>query len=162
MNATIPATQQTPKASKTRKPKATLPTPAPVHVGPDLRKQTKVWGWTVLVITVVMSMGLNGYANAENAKEGLAVAAWCMGIAIPVIVLGLSQLAGLLWRLKHTRPAQITGGVACVVLLLSVYHCSTSIMDTTGSPIWLAIPLAVGIDAGLVCSKLAILLAEKE
>jgi len=160
MTTAIPATQQKP-AAKSRKSK-TPAVVAPVHTGPDLRKQTKAWGWAVLVLTVVMSMGLNGYANAEHAAEGLTVAAWCMGIAIPIIVLGLSQLAGLLWRMNHMRPAQVTGVVACVVLLLSVYHCSTSIMATTGSPIWLAVPLAIGIDAGLVCSKLAILLAEKE
>lgn len=160
MNATIPATQQTP-ARKSRKASKPAPVPAPV-AGPDLRKQTKVWGWFVLVLTVVMSMGLNGYANAENAAPGLTIAAWAMGFAIPVIVLGLSQLAGLVYRLGHKSIAKAIGCVACVVLLLSVYHCSTSIMATTGSPLWLAIPLAIGIDAGLVCSKVAILLAEQE
>jgi len=43
------------------------------------------------------------------------------------------------------------------VLLLSVHHCSTSLVILTGSPIWLAIPMAIGIDAGLVAAKIAIL-----
>lgn len=127
-----------------------------------LRKQVKMWGYGVLGLTVIMSCGLNGHANAQHAAAGLEAAAWGMGLAIPLIVLGLSQLAGLLYRLNFKYASYATAIVSAVVLLLSVHHCSTSIVATTGASLWLAVPMAIGIDAGLVCSKVAILLAERE
>jgi hypothetical protein len=57
--------------------------------------------------------------------------------------------------LRHARRlALLTGGVGAGVLSLSIAHCTESIALLTGSHWTLAELLAVGIDAGMVASKL--------
>ena len=43
------------------------------------------------------------------------------------------------------------------MLLLSVWHCSESIALLTGSPVWLALPMSVAIDCGLVACEVALI-----
>ena len=51
----------------------------------------KRWAYTGVGLMAVMSAGLNGYANAQEAT--VAWAGWAMGIAIPVLVLILAEHA---------------------------------------------------------------------
>ncbi len=53
------------------------------------------------------------------------------------------------------RIAFFVGGVACFVLLLSVWHCTEALAHLTGSPIFLAALLAIGIDFGMVACEVA-------
>lgn len=58
------------------------------------------------------------------------------------------------------RMAVITGSVGVCVLLLSVIHCTEALMRYTGSPVYLAALLAIGIDAGMVVCEMASLLSK--
>jgi hypothetical protein len=49
------------------------------------------------------------------------------------------------------------GTRCCSSRLLSVWHCATSISLLTGSPLLLALPMAVAIDVGFVCCEVAAL-----
>ena len=51
----------------------------------------------------------------------------------------------------------LAGGSGVALLFLSVWHCSQSIALITGSPIALAMPLAVAVDAGLIACELALI-----
>ncbi|HMP57724.1 MAG TPA: hypothetical protein PKD86_00100 [Gemmatales bacterium] len=55
----------------------------------------------------------------------------------------------------NQRVALLLGGVAALLVALSVYHLTCGIATLTGSPIALALLLAVGIDIGLVASEVA-------
>lgn len=107
-------------------------------------------------LMAVLSALLNGYANAQHAE--IAWAGWGMGLVIPAIILILGKVASLLHKRRQKRAAYITGGVGVGLLLLSVWHCATSIAALTGSPIMLALPMAVAIDCGFVCCEVAALL----
>jgi hypothetical protein len=102
-----------------------------------------------------LSALLTGYANAAHAE--VAWAGWGMGIVIPVIILILGKVAALLFKRGKVREAKITGAVGVGLLALSVWHCSLSIAALTGSPILLALPMAIAIDAGFVACEWAAL-----
>ncbi len=53
------------------------------------------------------------------------------------------------------RVALCVGAVGCVVLLLSVWHCTEALTLLTGAPLLLAALLAIGIDCGLVACEVA-------
>jgi hypothetical protein len=55
----------------------------------------------------------------------------------------------------NQRVALLLGGVAALLVALSVYHLTCGIATLTGSPLFLALLLAVGIDIGLVASEVA-------
>jgi hypothetical protein len=105
-----------------------------------------------------LSAGLNGYANAQHAPY--AWAGWLVGIAIPAIILVLGKVAGLCWRRGNRPLAYATAGAGVGLLGLSVWHCASSIALLTGSPLFLALPMAVAIDAGFVACEIAALEAE--
>src|SRR4051812_43019817 len=66
-------------------------------------------------------------------------------------------------RLSSRRKVAIAvGSVGVTLLILSVYHCTEALCVLTGSPVYLAGLLAVGIDAGLVVSELAAILGEDD
>lgn len=109
-----------------------------------------------VVIMAVLSALLNGYANAEHAT--VAWAGWGMGLVIPAIILILGKVASLLYKRRQKRAAHVTGGVGIGLLALSVWHCANSIAALTGSPLLLALPMAVAIDCGFVCCEIAALL----
>jgi hypothetical protein len=49
------------------------------------------------------------------------------------------------------------GGVALILMILSVCHLATGIQAVTHSALWEATALAIGIDAGFVAVELALL-----
>ena len=113
------------------------------------------WAAFGVVFTLVLSALLNGYANAQHAPDPWA--GWLMGFSVPVIVLVLSKVAGEKYRVGQTWPAYLAGGSGAALLFLSVWHCSQSIALLTGSGLFLAVPMAVSIDFGLVACEVALI-----
>lgn len=111
-----------------------------------------------VALLTVLSASLNAYANSQHASVVWAGAV--MGACIPAIILVLGKVAGLQWKRNNKSLAYFTGGTGISLLLLSVYHCSESIAMLTGSPLALAIPLAVSIDVGFIALELAALMDE--
>ena len=106
-----------------------------------------------VVLMAVLSAGLNGYAHAQAAS--VTWAGWALGLVIPAIILLLSKVAGTLHRRGRLPLAYATAAAGVGLLVLSVWHCSTSIALLTGSPLALAVPMAIAIDLGFVCCELA-------
>jgi len=65
----------------------------------------------------------------------------------------------ILFHRRQRSLAYATVAASLGVLVLSIWHCSTATTGLTSGPIYLAMPLAVAADAGLVCCKLALLVA---
>lgn len=132
------------------------PAPAPEPI-PAATADLTVTRWATFGVgfTLLLSAALNGYANAQHAP--LAFAGWLMGLAVPVLVLVLSKVAGEKFRHGHRGVAWFAGLAGVALLFLSVWHCSQSIALLTGSPVALSMPMAVAIDAGLVACELAII-----
>jgi Na+/proline symporter len=148
-----PSTAPKPKGKKpTRKPAA--PKPAPRAKEDHLIR----YAYTGVAVMSLLSAGLNGYANSLHAT--IPWAGWGMGVVIPAIILILGKVGGLLWKRGHHHLAYLTAGSGVGLLVLSVWHCATSISLLTGSPLILAMPMAIAIDAGFVCCELAALVAE--
>ncbi len=61
-------------------------------------KHVRRWAAVYIVMAAVLSCGLNGWASAHHAEEGLRVAAWLVGGLIPALVFVLGKVAGLLWE----------------------------------------------------------------
>lgn len=108
-----------------------------------------------VIVMALMSAVLNGYANAQHAS--IEWAGWAMGVVIPAIILILGKVAGLLLKRGQQRGAYWTGGIGIGLLFLSVWHVATSIAAVTGSPLLLALPMAVAIDCGFVACEVAAL-----
>jgi len=108
-----------------------------------------------VIVMALLSAVLNGYANSLHAA--VEWAGWAMGIIIPVIILILGKVAGLLFKRSNMRAAYWTGGIGIGLLFLSVWHVATSIAAVTGSPLLLAMPMAVAIDCGFVACEVAAL-----
>lgn len=62
----------------------------------------------------------------------------------------------------HQRTALVVGSVAAGLVFLSVYHLTCAVSTLTGSPLVLAVLLAVGIDLGLVASEVAEMVAGED
>lgn len=138
-------------AAKTRaKKKAKTPAARPKPTA-----DVKRWAAFGVVFTLALSACLNGYANAQHSP--VALAGWLMGLSIPVLVLVLSKVAGEKYRAGQRPVAWFAAVSGVALLLLSVWHCSQSIALLTGSPVALAMPMAVAIDCGLVACELAII-----
>ncbi len=116
---------------------------------------SKLWAYAGVALMAVMSMGLNGYTNAQHSPVGWA--GWGMGLAIPAIILLVARVAGLKYKAGKQVAAKIGAGVIVSLLALSVWHCATSIATLTGSHIMLALPMAIAIDCGLVYCEWATL-----
>lgn len=112
------------------------------------------WAHGVVGLSAIMSMVLNSMANAKHAPQGTIWLAYAMGALIPILVLMLGRVAGLLYRRKNKRFAYVVGGIAIVLLLLSVFHCTESITVLTGSHWLLASAWAIGIDCGLIACEI--------
>ena len=110
-----------------------------------------------VVVMAGLSALLNDYANALQSP--ILWAGWGMGLVIPAIILILGKVAGLLYNRGNHRGAYITGGVGIGLLAMSVWHCATTIAVVTGSPLLLAMPMAVAIDCGFVACEVAALRA---
>lgn len=138
-------TQPKGKAKATKTPRATAP-----KTRMDVR-----WPMFGVAFTAVLSAALNGYANAQHAPY--PIAGWVMGLAVPVLVLTLSKVAGSTYLSGNRRVGYLAGGSGTALLFLSVWHCASSVSLITGSSLWLAIPMAVSIDCGLVACELALI-----
>ena len=135
-----------------RKPrKRTKPAAA---VEPAANPAVVRWATFGVVFSLILSAALNGYANAQHAP--VAFAGWLMGVSVPVLVLVAAKVAGEKHRDGQTAVAWFAGGSGIALLFLSVWHCSQSIAILTGSPVGLALPLAVAIDMGLVACEIAL------
>ena len=155
----LPVTTEapTPKVKAKRKPRTKPVAPAadPIatttSTAPPHNSAVKVWAAFGVSFTLILSAALNGYANAQHAPA--AFAGWLMGLAVPVLVLVLSKVCGEKFRAGQKPVAWFAGGSGVSLLVLSVWHCSEAIALLTGSPVALALPLAVAIDAGLVACR---------
>jgi hypothetical protein len=141
------------KPARAKKARA-APKPAGPKAAPKCDHLT-TYAYAGVALMAVLSALLNGYANSLHAT--IAWAGWCMGLTIPAIILLLAKAAGLLYKRGLHRLAYLTGGTGTGLLLLSVWHCATSISLLTGSPLLLALPMAVAIDMGFVCCEVAAL-----
>lgn len=103
-------------------------------------------------LSACLSAALNGYHYSLHAPA--AWAGWGLGLAVPCLILILGRVWGGATRklVGHTAA-----GAGLALLALSVVHCADSIAAVTGSGQWLAIPLAVAIDCGLVACEMALL-----
>ena len=110
--------------------------------------ELKCWAYAGVVLMAGLSAVLNGYANALHSIS--PAAGWGMGLAVPAIILIIARVAGIRYRMGQRRNAYIGVGIGVGLLALSVYHCAISIALITGSSLWLALPMAVAVDAGLV------------
>jgi hypothetical protein len=145
-------TPDKPKRQPTRKPKpAARQSPRTATVRPTVR----AWALFGVAFMSALSAGLNGYANAQHSP--VAWAGWLMGLAVPVIVLTLAKVAGEKWRAGQRRVGGLAGASGAALLFLSVWHCANSIALLTGSPLALAMPMAVAIDCGLVACEIALI-----
>lgn len=123
---------------------------------PDVQKTLKAWSIGVLVITIILSMFANGWSNSQHAVEGMRLAAWLYGLAIPVIILGLSQIAGCVHKLGHRKLTMFLASVTLSMLILSIYEVQHAIQAMSGVHVILATLMAVGIDLSMVGAKLAL------
>ena len=80
-----------------------------------------------------------------------------MGVAVPVLVLVLSMVCGEKFRAGQQPVEWFVGGSGIALLFLSVWHRSEAIALLTGSPVALALPLALAIDCGLVACEVALI-----
>lgn len=150
----LTALEAKPKSTRKRTPKATptqaTPTPKPVRVS-----KVAAWAKFGVGLSLVLSAGLNGYANSQHAT--VEWAGWAMGFAVPVLVLVLSKVAGETHKSNKHAVSRFAAGSGVALLVLSVWHCACSISLLTGSNLALAIPLAVAIDCGLVSCEVALI-----
>jgi hypothetical protein len=154
-----PAAEQAKKAKRVlRKPKATEK-PAAAQEASAVA-YAKPWACFGVLFTLALSAGLNGYANSLHAPA--AWAGWLMGLAVPVLVLTLSKVAGEKYRSCQKPVAWLAGGSGVALLFLSVWHCANSIALLTGSGLLLAVPMAVSIDCGLVACEIALITEPRE
>lgn len=154
------------KTRKSRKSTKTAASPAPVkatrakrvapHKQPD--PKTHEWcHWGVVSLT-----GLSAVLNAYHAWGHSPVPALGAAISatIPVIALLLARVAA--GSRRYSKPlSNSCAGVAGILLLLSVYHCGDAIASLVGCSLWLGLPLALAIDAGLVLCKVGTVVVPK-
>ena len=125
---------------------------AATQARPDGSKQ---WAYGGVALMAALSMGLNGMSFGSHAPA--AAAGWMLGIAIPGIILILARVAGLKWKAGKAQIAKVGAAVIVSLLALSVWHCAESIAALSGSPVWMALPMAIAIDCGLVYCEAATL-----
>lgn len=146
---TLAAPKSAARPAARRRPKAAAAKPA--------AKAGSVAKWAAfgVIFTLALSAMLNGYANAQHSP--VAWAGWLMGLSVPVLVLVLSKVAGEKYRAGQRPVAWFAAASGVALLILSVWHCSQSIALLTGSPVALAMPMAVAIDCGLVACEIALI-----
>jgi hypothetical protein len=149
-NGTAPARGKRPAPAKGKRP------------GPAARAQAKAaqravrWSHWYTGTAIVLSSGLNGFAAVQasgaSGAAGMVTAAG-IGAVVPVLVWMLSTVTAWTYRAGWKRLALVSGAVAACVLALSVVHVATALAALTGTPLYLAGLMAVGIDCGLLSSE---------
>lgn len=147
-------TKKRKKRQPARESKATRTSRKPTKAERQLTQ--KRWATVGVIMTAVLSAGLNGYANSLHAS--MAWAGWALGISVPLIVVTLGRVATGANHKYVTLMAVLSG---LSLLGLSVWHCSESISLLTGSSVWLSLPMAIAIDCGLVSCETALMAEEK-
>lgn len=157
MEATLNGTNRIDAESFVVKSKPRKSKPARMEKKSSVRlpDHLRTYAYAGVAVMAVLSACLNGHANAQHAS--VEWAGWGMGIAIPVIILLLGKVAGLLHKRGCNGLAYLTAGAGIGLLMLSVWHCASSIAMLTGSSLPLAIPMAVAIDVGFVACEIAAL-----
>jgi hypothetical protein len=150
LNGTHPEGKKVPAPKKTRQPKKAETPKHDDHLGR--------YAMAGVVTMSIMSAGLNGYAHSLHAS--VTWAGWALGLIIPVVILLLGKVAGIAYKRDRKTLAYCTAGAGIGLLVLSIWHCTASIALLTGSPLLLAAPMAIAIDAGFVCCELAVIEAE--
>ncbi len=77
-----------------------------------------------------------------------------MGVAIPLLSLGLSNTGGNLARTNHVILAGFAFGLMACVLAVSLSHLAWAVEDITRSPRWASWLLAVAFDLMLVLAEM--------
>jgi hypothetical protein len=133
-------------ASKSRKSRKAAGKRRPIVRADNLH----AWAHAVVYGAGAASCSLNALACYTSAASGMGLPSLCLGASVPVFVMMLFHVAGLLYRRHNTALAIKAAAVGVFLLCLSLYHCTESIrlLMTCGWP--LALPLAIGLDCGLV------------
>ena len=127
-------------------------------------RQVEKWGSRYVAAAVVLSSGLNAWANVDlcGSENVLACsAAGVLGAVVPGLVWMLGKIAGHAHRANKTLVSGSVGAAGVVLLILSIWHCAHAIALLTGGGILLSGLLAVGIDYGLVASEVASVMASE-
>lgn len=148
---------------RARKPKPTaLAEDKPA--GPDVPKPAVAdpllkWAHVGIALSVVLSAGLNGYANAQHAT--VPWAGWLIGFWVPALVIVFARVAGGSWVRGWRVLAMLGAAVVLALLALSVSHCARAFAQLTGADGLSSILMAIGIDCGLVVCELMTVSAKK-
>lgn len=156
MPATKLAVVQTTETTKPARKRAT--TRPAGEKQPSKREITRAanhkWAHAGIAVCVVLSAGLNGYANSMHAPQGMGVFAWMLGIVIPCLVFILARVGGTQYTMGAIKLAYFTASMGGGLLVLSVAHCAASLSMLTGMTTWMGYAMAVAIDGGLVACEL--------
>jgi hypothetical protein len=128
-------------------------------------RQVETWAGRYVGAAVLLSAGLNAFANVDLCPISGVVeqgAAGCIGAVVPGLVWLCGKVAGWSHRAARRWLAVLVGLAGVCLLLLSVAHCAHAIAHLTGSGWLLAALLAVGIDYGLVASEVAAIVAHQD
>lgn len=91
-------------------------------------------GWTpCLGPTLASAIAVAASSGASGMKGVALIAAYCAGLGLPFIALGMglgSALSAVAWLKKHTRHVQIFGGIALIIvgllLVLGLWELAVS------------------------------------
>lgn len=76
-------------------------------------------GWTPCIGPTLAAVQSLAFTEASAARGALLSVAYCLGLGLPFLAVGLAMqrgLGALAWARRHARAIQVTGGV-CLVLL---------------------------------------------
>jgi hypothetical protein len=137
-----------PAEKPTKAPRKRAPRKAAPQIPPPSSPSDHLRGYALAGVGVmsVMSAGLNGYAHSLHAT--IAWAGWALGLIIPVVILLLGKVAGIAFKRNRRTLAYCTAAAGIGLL--------------TGSPLLLAAPMAIAIDAGFVCAEYALTIADED
>ncbi len=76
-------------------------------------------GWTPCIGPTLAAVQSLAFTEASAARGALLSVAYCLGLGLPFVVIGLGMqrgLGALAWARRHARAIQVTGGVCLVAL----------------------------------------------
>jgi len=99
-------------------------------------------------------------ASAVTAARIKFYATVTMGVLLPLLSLGLSNVGGNLFRAGHAALAVFALSLMACVLIVSLSHLAWAVGDITRSPRWACWLLAIAFDLLLVLGELCHVTAE--